>query len=223
MKSEIINLDPNDYVGISFWIISIALAASSGFFALERLNIKEKWKTSLSISSLVTGIAASHYFYMRTIWVKQCRNPITYMYIDWFLTFPLQIIELYLILSISNKVPANICYKLLSSSILMILFGFLGETGIINRYLGFGIGTACWGYIIYELFKGEAAKIRETTKDDSVKFAFDALKWIILIGWSIYPIGYLLNNQNMNFLYNIGDLTNKILFCGIIWYAAKYL
>lgn len=142
MKSEIINLDPNDYVGISFWIISIALAASSAFFALERLNIKEKWKTSLSISSLVTGIAASHYFYMRTIWVKQGKNPITYRYIDWFLTVPLQIIEFYLILSVSNKIPANIFYKLLSSSILMILFGFLGETGIINRGLGFGLGTA---------------------------------------------------------------------------------
>jgi len=223
MKSEIINLDPNDYVGISFWIISIALAASSAFFALERLNIKEKWKTSLSISSLVTGIAASHYFYMRTIWVKQGKNPITYRYIDWFLTVPLQIIEFYLILSVSNKIPANIFYKLLSSSILMILFGFLGETGIINRLLGFGLGTACWLYIINELFRGEISKIRDITKDEGVKYAFDALKWIILIGWSIYPIGYLLNNKNMNFVYNIGDVTNKILFCGIIWYSAKYL
>ena len=37
-----------------------------------------------------------------------------------------------------------------------------------------------------------------------------------------YNIGYLLNNTGMNLLYNLGDLTNKILFCGVVWFAAKY-
>ena len=216
------NLNPNDYVGISFWLISIALAASTVFFTLERFNINEKWKTSMTVSSLVTGIAASHYFYMRNIWVSKGENPITYRYIDWFLTVPLQIIEFYLILSVSQDIPINLFYKLLGASFLMILFGFLGETNVINRLLGFFIGTIFWLYIIYELFFGQAAKIREKTKKESVKYAFDWLKWIVILGWSIYPIGYLLKNKNMNFLYNIGDLTNKILFCGIIWYAAKY-
>ena len=216
------NLQPTDYVGMSFWIISIALAASSGFFTIERFNIPDKWKTSMTVSSLVTGIAASHYFYMRKVWVNEGENPITYRYIDWILTVPLQIIEFYLILSVANKVPINLFYKLLASSVLMIVFGFLGETGIINRFLGFVLGTVFWLYIIRELFVGEAAKIRDKTKNDSVKYAFDYLKWIIIIGWSIYPIGYLLNNTGMNLLYNLGDLTNKILFCGIVWYAAKY-
>lgn len=216
------NLRPDDYVGMSFWLISIALAASSGFFTLERFNVDEKWKTSMTVSALVTGIAASHYYYMRNIWVNKGENPITYRYIDWFLTVPLQIIEFYLILSVSNKVPIELFNKLLAASVLMILFGFLGETGVINRMLGFTLGTVFWLYIIRELFIGEAAEIREKTEDESVKLAFDFLKWIIVIGWAIYPIGYLLNNYGMNLLYNIGDLVNKILFCGIIWYAAKY-
>ena len=209
MSEENQNLDPRDYVGMSFWLISIALAASSGFFTLERFNVEEKWKTTMTVSSLVTGIAASHYFYMRNIWVNKGENPITYRYIDWFLTVPLQIIEFYLILSVSNKIPSELFYKLLAASFLMIL-------------LGFTLGTIFWLYIIYELFFGEAAEIRNKTTDKSVKFAFDFLKWIITLGWSIYPIGYLLNNKGMNLLYNIGDLVNKILFCGVIWYAAKY-
>ena len=45
--------------------------------------------------------------------------------------------------------------------------------------------------------------------------AFDALKWIITIGWSIYPIGYLLEKHNMNLLYNYGDFVNKILLIKI--------
>ena len=57
----------------------------------------------------------------------------------------------------------------------------------------------------------------------SIIFIYDTLKWIITIGWAIYPIGYLLNNTDMNLTYNIGDFVNKILYVLIIWYGAKYV
>lgn len=215
------NLEVNDFVGISFWIISISLAATTGFLLVERKNVKEKWKTPISVSAIVTGIAASHYFYMRKIWVNSKSNPVVYRYIDWILTVPLQIIEFYLILSVAKKIPTSLFYKLLGASIIMIVFGYLGETKLINRTIGFIIGTIAWLYILYEIFYGEAAKIKETTEDKSIVFAFDALKYIISIGWVIYPIGYLLNKEYMNLVYNLGDLVNKILFGLIIWYAGK--
>jgi hypothetical protein len=56
------NLDPNDYVGISFWLISMALVASTAFFFLETQRVAGKWKTSLTVSGLVTLVAAVHYF-----------------------------------------------------------------------------------------------------------------------------------------------------------------
>ena len=215
------NLAVNDYVGISFWLISIALAATTGFLVVERRNVKPKWKTPVSVSALVTGIAASHYFYMRRVWVKTGESPIVYRYIDWFLTVPLQIIEFYLILSVAKKIPQNLFYKLLLASFLMILFGFLGETGQMDRNLGFVLGTGAWLYILYEIFFGEASKLKKETDDESIRFTFDALKWIVTIGWAIYPIGYLLEKTNMNLLYNLGDLVNKILFGLVIWYAGK--
>lgn len=216
------NLEVNDYVGISFWIISISLAATTGFLVLERNNVKPKWKTPISISALVTGIAASHYFYMRRIWVNSKSNPVVYRYIDWILTVPLQIIEFYLILSVANKIPYILFYKLLGASIIMLVFGYLGESRQINRTIGFIIGTIAWLYILYEVFYGEAAHIKQKTEDKSIKFAFDSLKYIISVGWAIYPIGYLLNTSNMNLVYNLGDFINKILFALIIWYASKY-
>ena len=102
----------------------------------------------------------------------------------------------------------------------MIVFGFLGEIIMIDRNTGFIIGTLFWLYIIYEIFFGEAAEFKEKTKDESVKFAFNALRWIVTLGWAIYPMGYLLKGQSMELVYNIGDLINKILFGLIIWYAA---
>ena len=215
------NLSTNDYVGISFWIISIALAASTVFLLVERESMKPKWKLPVSVSAMVTGIAASHYYYMREIWVVSKKNPIIYRYIDWILTVPLQIIEFYLILSVAKKIPFELFYKLLLASIIMIVAGFLGESKVIDRNLGFIIGTVAWLYILYEIFYGEAAKFKEETDDESVKFAFDALKWIVTVGWAIYPIGYLLEINKMNLLYNLGDLVNKILFTLIIWYAGK--
>ena len=215
------NLSTNDYVGISFWVISIALAASTVFLLVERESMKPKWKLPVSVSAMVTGIAASHYYYMREIWVVSKKNPIIYRYIDWILTVPLQIIEFYLILSVAKKIPIELFYKLLLASVIMIVAGFLGESKVIDRNLGFIIGTIAWLYILYEIFYGEAAKFKEETEDESVKFAFDALKWIVTVGWAIYPIGYLLEINKMNLLYNLGDLVNKILFTLIIWYAGK--
>ena len=211
------SLATNDFVGISFWVISISLAATTGFLVIERKNVKPKWKTPISISALVTGIAAVHYYYMKNVWIQSNKNPVVYRYIDWTLTVPLQVIEFYLILSVASKVPQSVFYKLLIASILMIVFGFLGETNMIDRNTGFILGTIFWLYIIYEIFFGEAAEFKEKTEDKSVKFAFNALRWIVTLGWAIYPIGYLLKGQSMELVYNIGDLINKILFGLIIF------
>ena len=82
------NLSANDPVGISFWLISMALVAATAFFFVERDRVAGKWKTSLTVSGLVTLIAAVHYFYMRDVWVETGTSPTVFRYIDWLLTVP---------------------------------------------------------------------------------------------------------------------------------------
>ena len=53
------------------------------------------------------------------------------------------------------------------------------------------LGMICWIYIIYEIFRGEAAMINKKSGNEAGQFAFQTLKWIVTIGWAIYPIGYL--------------------------------
>ena len=67
--SQAATLNPGDLVGISFWVISIAMVAATVFFLWEAMRIGGKWSTSLTVAALVTLIAAVHYFYMRDIWV----------------------------------------------------------------------------------------------------------------------------------------------------------
>ena len=55
--------------------------ASTFFFMLEAQRLSGHWRTSLTVGSLVTLVAAVHYFYMREFWVTYFASPIVYRYI----------------------------------------------------------------------------------------------------------------------------------------------
>ena len=67
MASAGTNLSESDYVGISFWIVSIAMVAATVFFFMEANKAEGGWSTSLTVAGLVTLVAAVHYFYMRSV------------------------------------------------------------------------------------------------------------------------------------------------------------
>ena len=219
-------LNPSDYVGMSFWIISAAMTAATFFFFMERDRVVGKWKTSLSVAALVTGIAAIHYFYMREVWIFTNASPTAFRYVDWLLTVPLQIVEFYLILAAITVVRAALFWKLLIASVVMLVFGYFGETGAMNVWVGFIIGMAGWIYIIYEVFVGEASKVNASSGSVASQKCFNALRLIVTLGWSIYPIGYIVGYTSegsealLNIVYNLADFVNKIAFGVVIWAAA---
>ena len=68
------------------------------------------------------------------------------------------------------------------------------------------------------------------SNNSASQMAFNAIRLIVLIGWAIYPIGYVLGNfgdlgmegmKAMNSIYNLADLVNKTAFGIVIWAAAK--
>ena len=218
-------LDPSDFVGMSFWIISAAMVAATFFFWDERDRAVGKWKTSLTVAAMVTGIAAIHYFYMRGVWIDTGDSPTVFRYVDWLLTVPLQIVEFYLILAAIAVVAVSVFWRLLVASIVMLVGGYLGEVGTIGYWAGFIVGMAGWIYIIYEVFAGEASQISASKGTAASKKAFNALRLIVTVGWAIYPIGYVLGAggegaANLNLVYNLADFVNKIAFGVVIWAAA---
>ena len=218
-------LDPSDFVGMSFWIISAAMVAATFFFWVERDRAVGKWKTSLTVAAMVTGIAAIHYLYMRGVWIDTGDSPTVFRYVDWLLTVPLQIVEFYLILAAIAVVAVSVFWRLLVASIVMLVGGYLGEVGTIGYWAGFIIGMAGWIYIIYEVFAGEASQISASKGTAASKKAFNALRLIVTVGWAIYPIGYVLGAggdgaANLNLVYNLADFVNKIAFGVVVWAAA---
>ena len=222
------NLASTDYVGISFWLVSAAMLAATAFFFLERSSVNGKWKTSLTVAGLVTGIAFWHYLYMRGMWMETGTSPTVYRYVDWLLTVPLQVVEFYLILAAVTAVRAGVFFKLLISSLVMLIAGYLGEAGLAPVLPAFVIGCAAWLYIIYEIFAGETSKINAASGNVASQTAFSAMKWILTVGWVIYPVGYYLgylgsgvDANSLNLVYNLADFVNKILFGLVIFVAAS--
>ena len=221
-------LATNDYVGISFWIATAIMLASTVFFFVERQDVSGKWRTSLTVAGLVTGIAFWHYLYMRGMWSDMGASPTVFRYIDWLITVPLQIIEFYLIVAAVTAVSAGIFWRLLIASIVMLVGGYLGETGLWAPSVGFAVGMIAWVYIIYEIFLGETAAANASSGNSASQSAFNTIKWIVTVGWAIYPVGYALgyfadgvNNEALNIVYNLADLINKTAVGLAIWAAAK--
>jgi bacteriorhodopsin len=221
-------LAADDYVGISFWTISMAMVAASVFFLMEANRMTSKWRTSMTVGALVTIVAAVHYFYMRDMWVTTGVTPTVYRYVDWIITVPLQMVEFYFILAAVAVVSAGIFWRLLIGSLVMLLAGYLGEAGMVNAWAGFIVGMAGWLYILYEIFAGEASKVSAEQATPAAQTAFKTMRLIVTVGWAIYPLGYFFGYLSgtadpilLNVVYNIADVINKIAFVAVIWAAAN--
>ena len=223
-------LRPDDFVGISFWLISMALIAATAFFFLETQRVAGKWKTSLTVSGLVTLVAAVHYFYMREVWVTTGSTPTVFRYIDWMITVPLLITEFYLILSAIAKPPVSIFWRLMVGIFVMLVFGYLGETGYMGLWPAFIVSVGGWLFVIYEIFAGEASRMSAAHAPASVQSAYQTMRLIVVFGWAVYPIGYFLgyltggdpadSSNVLNIVYNFADVLNKIAFGVVIWSVA---
>lgn len=230
VSAEGAKLDENDMVGVSFWLATAMMLASTVFFIMERNNVAAKWKTSMTVAALVTGVAWYHYTYMREHWALSYadgagESPLVMRYIDWLITVPLQVAEFYLILAAVGAATAMLFWRLFGASLVMLIAGFLGESGQAPELPMLVVGVVAWGYIIYEVWAGDAKKGADTTSEGT-QFAFKAMALILTFGWAIYPIGYYLgtgddaNTDALNILYNIADVVNKTAFGLMVWYAA---
>jgi bacteriorhodopsin len=223
-------LSQDDFTAVSFWIISIAMIATTVFLFAEAETVRGHWKTSVHCGGLVTLVAAVHYMYMREYWVAVKASPIVYRYIDWSITVPLQMIEFNLIIKAAGgKIGSGGFWRLLIGTVVMLCFGYFGETHKDHKTMclgGFACGLAGWAFILFEIFAGESAKA--CPQDAHVKEAFGLMKLIVSLGWSIYPAGYyfgtvssIASAEALNVIYNIADFVNKIAFVLCCWSCAK--
>jgi bacteriorhodopsin len=226
---SISKLEPTDYVGFTFFVGCMAMMAASAFFFLSLNQFDKKWRMSVLVSGLITFIAAVHYFYMRDYWASFNESPTFFRYVDWVLTVPLMCVEFYLILKVAGA-KTNLLWKMIILSIVMLVTGYIGEA----VYKG---SAAIWGlisgiayfWIVYEIWLGEASKLAKNA-GGHILSAHKILCWFVLVGWAIYPLGYMMGTSgwyngiipsgNIDVAYNIADAINKIGFGLVIFNLA---
>ena len=223
-----------------FFVGYISMGAAFVFFMSERGNVGKEHRTTMTISALIVGIAAFHYYYMRGVYVEHQVVSIEYRYMDWIITVPLMALKFPSLVgkdAITDKTFAGlgftgICF---TGALIMIGFGYAGEAGLMNAYLGLILGGMGWAMIIVATGTPwtDGLGVDNSKIADELKWSANALRWFIVVGWIIYPLGYLFSPEVsivdagsdgelwMGIAYNIADMINKIGFGVVAWMGAK--
>ena len=221
-----------------FFVGYISMGAAFVFFMAERNSVAPQYRTTMTISALIVGIAAFHYYYMRGVYTDLDAVSIEYRYMDWIITVPLMALKFPSLVGKEAITDdkflglgfTGICF---TGALIMIGFGYLGESGAIDGMLGLILGGVGWAMIIVATgTPWSSGKGVDNSKiAPELLWSTNALRWFICVGWVIYPIGYLFNPtagvsdavsaEVMAVLYNIADMINKIGFGVVAWMGAK--
>jgi bacteriorhodopsin len=177
------------------------MAAATLFLWLGRSQVGPAYKTALTISGLV---CAYHYFRIFESWegaygveggvvtaTGYAFND-AYRYVDWLLTVPLLLIELILVMRLSQEETVSKSFKLGAAAALMIALGYPGEiaTDIPTRVLWGTLSAIPFVYIMWQLFAGLGASIN--SQPESVRELVKKARLLTFASWGFYPIVYMI-------------------------------
>lgn len=213
----------------------VGMAAGTLYFLLEKGELKAQYRSVAIYASIITFVATIMYFMMMTTALAGgVGQTMPLRYIDWIITTPLLLLEFGVVASIAGPVKKGLIGRLMVADVVMIVTGFLGEISVPGdamTYVWFIISVLAWIWIIIEIIGLKAAG------DGYAARAVNTMKWFVVIGWSIYPLGTAIQ-QFMSLgqaetktletavlvaaiIYIVADLVNKVIFGIIAVRAAK--
>ena len=202
-------------VNFTFFIAYISMGAAFVFFIMQRSSVHEDYRSALTLSAIIVGIAAFHYFYMKGLYADYTLPAlaaakasggdttqiikdsffgiINYRYMDWLVTTPLLVAKIPMAAAHGKKVGKTVTYLILFD-LLMIVAGFIGEQYIepsvmTSRLIWGTISTLGYLGIVYILFT--TVKDMAKSADSNAQMAVKWMSIFVITTWGIYPIGYL--------------------------------
>jgi len=229
-----------------FWLSTVAMGAGMIYFFLQRKTVPVQYQTAITVAGIICGVAAFHYWRMSGIYLEGVASlfnedgtritgatikqfPTAYRYIDWLITVPLLVMEFPLLLNL-GKAGRELFKSLLFWSLVMLITAWVAEesvTGSQQWWTWYVVSCGAWLYIVYTLF----TKVSESMKSapESIQESLKTMRMFVLVGWVIYPIGFLmaLNGGNgeswREILYNVADVINKVFFGLVCYQGVKVL
>jgi bacteriorhodopsin len=185
-------LSPDQYT-LVYNVLSFGTAVMFGafvYFLTQLKAVKEQYRSAISVSAVVVGIAGYHYFRIWSDFGDMKMNE-GYRYADWLITVPLLIIELLIVLGVSADIRKRLMKSLLPATVLMIGLGYPGEVASTSgtKWLFWFLAMIPFAFILWTLYgQLKAAATRETAV---VAVAIKNATYVLLATWLVYPIPYL--------------------------------
>ena len=226
-----------DFIANSFSFGFAVMAAATLFLWLSRSQVAPAYRLAITITGLVTAIAAYHYFQIMTSW--EAAFSVTngtiettgygynqaYRYVDWLLTVPLLLVELILVMRLSRSETISQSVKLGGAAALMIVLGYPGEVsdGGAVRFLFWVLSMIPFVYIVYTLVTGLKSSIAK--QPENVRGLINGASTLVIVSWLFYPIVFLFPLIGLTggaavtaveVGYTIADITAKAVFGVVI-------
>ena len=239
--SDVISLGQYNLIYNAFSFTFAAMMAATLFFWFGRSQVADAYKTAMTVTGLVTFIAAYHYLRISQSWAEAyivadgvvAVSPVgfndAYRYVDWFLTVPLLLVELILVMGLSRQETASKAIRLGLLAALMVGLGYPGEIAdaASGRWLWGGLSMIPFLWIIYELFVGLSRSVEQ--QPESARGLVKTAIWVTVLSWSFYPVVFFAGAVGLEGTtaltvvqvgYTIADLVAKAGFGVLIFLIA---
>ena len=181
----------------------IAMLACTVYTLVSQARVLPKYRNALVLSSMVTFIAAYHYFRIFNSFTESSEGGMVkvgnaqgtfneaYRYVDWVLTVPLLLVEVIAVLALAKAAASSLIGRLVPAATAMIALGYPGEIATDNgsKILWGVLSTIPFLYILYVLFV-ELGKSLER-QPEGVAATVGRLRLLLIATWGVYPISYL--------------------------------
>lgn len=189
------------YNAFSFTIA--VMGAATVFFFLSRSQVAKEYKTALTVTGIVTLVACYHYVRILDSWdaayvitngqlaLSGVKFNDVYRYVDWLLTVPLLLIELILVMRLTQAETIAKSTKLGVLAALMIILGYPGEIAVDagTRWLWWGLAMIPFVLIVFDLYVGLKKSI--DSQPASVRGLVSSARLVTVVSWCFYPVVFV--------------------------------
>ena len=230
-----VTLDNNQWnlVYAVFSLGLVSMLATTVYTLVSQNRVLPKYRNALVMSSMVTFIAAYHYYRIFNSFSESSADQVVnvsgaqgsfneaYRYVDWLLTVPLLLVEVIAVLALAAAVAKSLIMRLVPAAAAMIALGYPGEISTDqNTQVLYGVlSTIPFLYILYVLFV-ELTKSLDR-QPAGVAETVGRLRLLLVATWGVYPIAYIFNivgdESAESFVaiqvgYTIADILAKCVF-----------
>jgi len=213
--------------------LSILIQIISGVIFIQAIsfNLPPKHailKEILQLETLVQCIELFYYIYfLRPLSTESINTMASIRYFDWYISTPIMLLTTIVYLKYEEYIETNNnkplkfwefindnkdnIIKITICNFLMLLFGYLGETKVIDNFTSLIFGFIFFGITFYTIYYEYA-----------IKSSIGKTYFNFLLGiWSLYGVAAVYKPITKNHMFNTLDLFAKNFFGIYLYYKAK--